>query len=255
MTEYEKIDTQQYFTEASFNNNHNNISFEDSDSKQMPSIPDNFLPQQINTNDQLPIVNQKLILEKIKQNLLIIIKVIKCKQMFIKLKTFLNLKNFSEIRHVNKLKAELIYNKLISSLRIIYKFYKRKENLNLLRSFIKWKDMSIFIYKINKYKSEYESMLQKKFEKEILVLENRLKEKEKEINEIKNLLNKQIEAEADVYKKIKNYEERELNFLITIKKTEEENKILQSEIMNFQNNHIGNSENQKILEQKVKKLK
>jgi hypothetical protein len=191
-------------------------------------------------------------METIKHNLLSIIKIIKSRHMFIKLKAFLDLKNFSEIKKINKFKAEMIYDKLISSLRILYKFYNKREHLTLLKSFLKWRDTSVFIFKLNKYRSEYELIIQKKFEKDISILENRLREKEREISDLKGLLNKQIETDAEIFKKIKSYEEREIDFLNKIKKIEEENRILQNEIMSFENSSLGSEEAQKSLENKVK---
>lgn len=188
----------------------------------------------------------------INQHLLSLIKIIKSRHMLIKYKAFLDLKNFSEIKKTNMFKAHIIYDKLISSLRILYKFYNKREHMELLKSFLTWRDTSIYFFKLNKFRSEYELLIQNKFEKEIAILENRLRDKENEIFELKKLLSKQIETDTEIIKKIKSFEEREIEFLNNIKKIEDENRILQNEIMSFENKCLGSGETQKNLEFKVK---
>jgi hypothetical protein len=188
----------------------------------------------------------------INQHLLSLLKIIKSRHMLIKYKAFFDLKNFSEIKKTNKFKAQMIYDKLISSLRILYKFYNKREHMELLKSFLTWRDTSIYFFKLNKFRSEYELLIQKKFEKEIAILENRLRDKENEIFELKKLLSKQIETDTEILKKIKSFEEREIEFLNNIKKIEDENRILQNEIMSFENKCLGSGETQKSLECKVK---
>jgi hypothetical protein len=167
----------------------------------------------------------------------------------LKLKALMKFKNYSAIKKLNRLKAEMIFNKLISSVRIIFKFYQKRENIDKLKIFIKWKNLSIYFNKINIYRNEYELVLQKKFEKEISILESRIKEKEKDLNDFKNSINKQMEIEGELIKKIKNYEEREIKFLRSIKKIEEDNKILQNELRSM--NSSGNGDGLKNLEIKV----
>ncbi len=203
-------------------------------------------------NKNTTMTRNKIILATIKHKLSSLIKLFINRSLMIKLNFFIKLKYHSELKKINKLKAELIYNKLLSSVKVIVKFYKKKESTSLFKTFIKWKNTSMFLSRLDKYKNESEQILQKRLQKEITFLEGRLKEKEKEINEFKKNLNKHLELEGELSNKIRNFEEKEFNYLTSIKRIEEENKIIQNELTFLERNNLDFNENKKNLEIKIK---
>lgn len=197
-------------------------------------------------------MKQKIVLETIKFHLDNICKVIQSRSSLIKLKVLFQIKYYSELRKINKIKAELIYKKLLSNVRIVIKFFKRKETIHMLKHFIKWRDLSAVLTRVNKYKVEIEQILEKKLEKEVNVIENRIKEKAKEINELRKGLSMQSDMESELTKKMKAYEEKENKFLNTIKKIEEEKKEIMNEIMAVEKVGSEGEDNFKNLQGRIK---
>ena len=124
----------------------------------------------------------------------------------------------------------------------------------MLKKWIKWKDLAIFLNRLSKYKREMEQNLDKKFEKEINLLETRVKEKEKEICELKKNLTKHSELDCELSKKIKNFEDKETNFMNSIKKLEEEKKLIQNELYLLEKTSTDTDDYSKQLQAKVNKI-
>ena len=168
-----------------------------------------------------------------------------------KIKILIDLKNFSDLQYCNRLKAEIIYNKLISALKTFFKFYSKKENFLRIKVFLKWKQLSSLISNINKYKKEIEKSLEEKIHNEVNIYELRIHEKEKELREIRTNMSKYLELENELIKKVKIFEEKENNFMVVIKKIQDEKLILEEELNEIKRTSSDKNENHKSLEEKV----
>lgn len=161
-----------------------------------------------------------MVIDHIKTNLSTMCRAIKKRGSLIRAKVYLEIKHFSELRRINKYKAEQILMKLTNCLKTVLRFRKKKETMLLLKTFIKWKDTAVLKSKLHKLRSELEQSLEKKLEKEIAGLDNRIKEKDRENNELRRSITKHGELENELSKKMRAYEEKESNFLQAIKKIE-----------------------------------
>lgn len=206
----------------------------------------------LNENAENSFLLSKLIQDSIKSNLQLIFKIIINRMLIFKLSFFNKMKKNKQSQKICKIKAEYIFTKLKNSVNVILKYYNKKEKIYQLKNFIKWRDTSIFIVKLNKFKIEFEQILQKRLEKEISMLQLRLKENEKDLSEYKNTVIKQLEMESELERKLTIYEEKENNFINQIKKFEEENKIIQKEIKTLETNNFETLENKKVFENKIK---
>ena len=128
------------------------------------------------------------------------------------------------------LKAEIIYEKFKKSINSVYEIYSKFKNIKMTKYFLKWRSVVIFRKKFQLLKEEIENNLGKKFEKEIVDCENKIKENEYENIQTKNTILKNTEIEANILKTINELEEKENNFIKSIQKLEEEKIVMQEEI-------------------------
>jgi hypothetical protein len=192
-----------------------------------------------------------LIIEEIKFHLNNLCHVLNSRINYEKIKILFDIKNFSDTQKGNRLKAEIIYNKLISAIKTFFKFYSKKENSLKIKIFLKWKQLSCFLSQLNKYKKELEKSLEGKIHNEVKIYEFRVQEKEKELKELKANMSKYVELENELIKKIKSFEEKENNFMAVIKKIEDEKIILEEELKEIKKTSSDRNEIQKSLETKV----
>jgi hypothetical protein len=99
----------------------------------------------------------------------------------------------------------------------IYKLTKRKV---LYKAFHKYRNIVIIRNKLHKLKHEVELNLEKRKEKELSNIDSRIKEKEKELSENKKQLEINVEHTNELQRKIKQYEENQINFGQLCKKLE-----------------------------------
>jgi hypothetical protein len=99
----------------------------------------------------------------------------------------------------------------------IYKLSKRKV---LYKAFHKYRNIVVIRNKLHKLKHEVEVNLEKRKEKEITNIESKIKEKEKELSENKKQLEINVEHTNELQRRIKQYEENQLNFGQLYKKLE-----------------------------------
>jgi hypothetical protein len=139
----------------------------------------------------------------------------------------------------------------MSSLRTFLKFYSKKQNSQKLKSFLKWRHISLSLSKINNHKFNLENSLQERVEKELNAYELRVKEKENELNELRSNMLKYVELESVLIKKIKSFEEKENNFLQLIKQIESDKATLEEELNLIKKTSSDRRECEKSLETKV----
>lgn len=184
-------------------------------------------------------LKHRLIIEEIKFHLNNLCHVVNSRMNYEKIKILFDIKNFSDSKYCNSLKAEIIYNKLISALKTFLKFYSRKEKYLRIKVFLKWEQLSSTISNFDKYK------------KEVSIYEIRIHEKDKELREVKTNISKYLELENELIKKVKNFEEKENNFMAVIKKVEDEKLTLVEELKEIKRTSSDKNENHKSLEEKV----
>jgi hypothetical protein len=116
------------------------------------------------------------------------------------------------------------------------RIYSKNRLNHLVKSFLKWREINNIYSKLGKIKAEVEEAFDKKLENDLINLETKIKDKERENLDLKKSMNKCIELENELVKKIKYFEEKENNFLSVIKKIEEEKNNINEELMNKERN-------------------
>jgi hypothetical protein len=183
-----------------------------------------------NNDNQLLLLKKKIIMDQIYFQIQSVFNLIKKHLDFKKFKSFMDLKDFMKKRKVNFLKAEFIYDKFQNMMLNISKIHAKFHKLKFSKFFLKWKNYAFFRKKYNQLKSEIEKNSEKIFEKELKILESKIKEKEEDNSGAKKTLQKNSEIEAAILKTISEFEEKESNYIKAIRKLEEEKKFIQEEI-------------------------
>jgi hypothetical protein len=178
---------------------------------------------------------RKYVIALIKNSIRQIIQVYKSNSLEIKLNFFNKLKIFSDFRNLNKIKANIIFQKLLMSLNIFKKFYNKKQFFIKLKYFFLWRGNCILHTKLMNIKSGLETNLKKNYENHVKEIEENLKTKEQELINLKSKLGKQLETEEKFLKIISNFSANEKVLLTELQKVEEERKVIQVEITSFQN--------------------
>ncbi len=121
---------------------------------------------------------------------------------------------------MNFFKSKLIFNNLNKHMSKIIKIYKLTKRKVLYKAFHKYRNIVIIRNKLHKLKHEVELNLEKRKEKELSNIDSRIKEKEKELSENKKQLEINVEHTNELQRKIKQYEENQINFGQLCKKLE-----------------------------------
>jgi hypothetical protein len=202
--------------------------------------------------DSKKLLIRKYVLALIKNNLSQIIQVFQSNSLEIKLNFFNKLKIFSDFRKLNKIRANIIFQKLLMSLNIFKKFFNKKQFFIKLKYFFLWRGNCILHTKLMNIKSGLENNLKKNYENNVKEIEENLKTKEQELINLKNKLGKQLETEEKLLKIISNFSANEKVLLTELQKVEEERKIIQEEITSFQNKCNDSYKLSQTLESNVK---
>lgn len=136
------------------------------------------------------------------------------------LKAFFRIKKVYNHCKLNFFKSKLIFNNLNKHLNLILHVYKSSRRKILYKAFHKYRNIIVIRNKLHKLKHEVEQNLDKRKEKELNIIDSKIKEKEKELSENKKQLEINAEHTNELQKRIKQHEENLLNFAQLYKKLE-----------------------------------
>ena len=149
-------------------------------------------------------------LEKISKKSIIVRKII----------YFNCLRNFQNRKTMQKYKINLFSNQVKFTLKKLLSLYRQFFIRIKFKYVCKWLENSKLKGKLLKYRAELEHTLEKKIEKETRILDQKVKDKEKEILEMKKQISKNLDLSTELTKKIKEAEEKETKNNALLKKLE-----------------------------------
>ena len=133
---------------------------------------------------------------------------------------FCKIKRFYVQTRVNKMKAKIIFQNFSKNLNKILFIYGKMRKKTLTKGFLRYRKIVFIRNKLMKLKNEIDMNFEKKKEKEIYIVESKIKEKEKEISENKKQLEINVEYTNEINKKLKQFEENFTIFTQNFKKIE-----------------------------------
>lgn len=218
------------FLNSQINNNKNDINKHSNSKNIINKATNNSNSSGFTGPNDINSLKYNIVLEKIKLNIENLFNIISLRVETNKYKAFLQIKDFMNSKRINLIKSEIVFDKFRNVMGSLFKIYLKYNKIKFSKYFYRWRDYTMFRKKYFSLKTELEKGLEKKYEKELKMIELKIKEKENENNEIKKSIQKNNEIEVGILKTINEFEEKENNYMKSIKKLEEEKKNIQEEI-------------------------
>jgi hypothetical protein len=121
---------------------------------------------------------------------------------------------------VNKFKSKIIFENFSIKLRNLLNISKKAKKKLLTKAFSRYRNIVYLRGKMMKLKHEVENNIEKRKEKEIAIIETKIKDKEKEVLDSKKQIEINSEHINDLSKKVKQFEENFSIFTQNYKKIE-----------------------------------
>jgi len=175
---------------------------------------------QIKESNELIEIKNSVINSKISNTLKKLTDIVDNKMLIHKLFGLNTIKLYNKISIFDIARTDLVISKIkynLYSLMNIYRQYKQKKRL---QKFLKWKTTVKQLEILNQLKSKIQQEIKIKLEKEKTEQLLKIKEKDKELNELKINLSKLINSENEQKKKMKGLDDKEQKYLQIINKLE-----------------------------------
>jgi len=175
---------------------------------------------QIKESNELIEIKNSVINSKISNTLKKLTDIVDNKMLIHKLFGLNTIKLYNKISIFDIARTDLVISKIKYNLYPLMNIYRQYKQKKRLQKFLKWKTTVKQLEILNQLKSKIQQEIKIKLEKEKTEQLLKIKEKDKELNELKINLSKLINSENEQKKKMKGLDDKEQKYLQIINKLE-----------------------------------